>query len=86
MGYAVIKNKQTPTPTPKQIQYATVERFVEYAEALVDCHDYKSLEEFLADAKKNWAEFVEYEEGKLTNEIVAAAATQLEHFFKKENF
>ena len=31
------------------------------------------------------AEFVEYEEGKLTDEIVTAAATQLEHYFKKEN-
>ncbi len=85
MGYAVIKNKQISTPTQELPQYTTVERFVEYAEALVGCHDYKSLEEFLADAKKNWAEFVEYEEGKLTDEIVAAAATQLEHYFKKEN-
>lgn len=52
MGYAVIKNKQTSTPTQELPQYTTVERFVEYAEALVGCHDYKSLEEFLADAKK----------------------------------
>ena len=85
MGYAIIKNKQTSTPAPKQVQYATVERFVEYAEALINCDEYKNLEEFLADAKKNWAKFVEYEEGKLTDEIVTAAATQLEHFFKKEN-
>ena len=85
MGYAVIKNKQASTPTPKLVQYATVERFVEYAEALVGCHDYKNLEEFLADATKQWAEYVEFEEGKLTDEIVAAAAPQLEHFFKKEN-
>ena len=33
MGYAVIKNKQTSAP--KQVQYATVERFVDYAEELV---------------------------------------------------
>ena len=85
MGYAIIKNKQTSSPTPELPQYTTVERFIEYAEALVGCHDYKSLEEFLADAKKNWAGFLEYEEGKLTDEIVAAAATQLEHNFKKEN-
>lgn len=81
MGFAIIKNKKTSTP--KQEQYATVERFVEYAEALFDGGDYKNLEEFLADAKEQWAEFVEYEEGKLTDEIVAAAAPQLEHFFKK---
>ena len=85
MGYAVIKKKQTSTTTPEQIQYATVERFVEYAEALINCHDYKNLEEFLDDAKEQWAEFVESEEGKLTDEIVTAAAPQLEHFFKKEN-
>ena len=85
MGYAVIKKKQTSTTTPEQIQYATVERFVEYAEALINCHDYKNLEEFLADAKEQWAEFVEFEEGKLTDEIVTAAVPQLEHFFKKEN-
>ncbi len=84
MGYAVIKKKQEST-TPKQVQYATVERFVEYAEALVDSGDYKNLEEFLADAKKQWAEYVEFEEGKLTDEIEAAAAPLLEHFFKKEN-
>jgi hypothetical protein len=84
MGYAVIKNKQTSTPTPKQIQYATVERFVEFAETLVS-DDYKNLEEFLADAKKQWAEFVEFEEGKLTDETMAAAAPLLEHFFKNEN-
>ena len=84
MGYAIIKNKQTSTPAPELPQYTTVERFVEYAEAMA-CGDYKNLEELLADAKKNWAEFVEYEEGKLTDEIVTAAATQLEHFFKKEN-
>lgn len=84
MGYAIIKNKQTSTHTPELPQYTTVERFVEYAEAMVGSN-YKSLEEFLADAKKNWAEFLEYEEGKLTDEIVAAAATQLEHNFKKEN-
>ncbi len=83
MGYAVIKNKQTSAP--KQVQYATVERFVEYAEALIGCDEYKNLEEFLTVAKEQWAEFVEYEEGKLTDEIVAAAATQLEHYFKKEN-
>ena len=85
MGYAIIKNKQTSSPTPELPQYTTVERFIEYAEALVGCHDYKSLEEFLADAKKQWAEYLEAEEGKLTDEIVAAAATQLEHNFKKEN-
>lgn len=85
MGYAVIRNKQTSTSTPKQVQYATVKRFVEYAEALVGCHDYKNLEEFLADAKEQWAEFVEAEEGKLTDEIMTAAVPQLEHFFKKEN-
>ena len=85
MGYAVIKKKQTSTSTPKQVQYATVKRFVEYAEALAGCHDYKNLEEFLADAKEQWAEFVEFEEGKLTDEIVTAAAPQLEHFFKKKN-
>ena len=85
MGYAIIKNKQTSTPAPEQVQYATVERFVEYAEALVGCGNYKNLEEFLANAKKQWAEFLEYEEGKLTDEIVAAAALHLEHFFKKEN-
>ena len=85
MGFAVIKNKQASTPTPKLVQYATVERFVEYAEALVDGGDYKNLKEFLADATKQWAEYVEFEEGKLTDEIVAAAAPQLEHFFKKEN-
>ena len=85
MGYAVIKNKQTSNSTPKQVKYATVERFVDYAEELVGCGDYKNLEEFLADAKKQWAEYVEYEEGELTDEIVAAAATQLEHYFKKEN-
>ena len=84
MGYAIIKNKQTSAPTPELPQYTTVERFVEYAEAMVGSN-YKNLEELLADAKKNWAEFVEYEEGKLTDEIVTAAATQLEHFFKKEN-
>lgn len=84
MGYAIIKNKQTPTPTPELPQYTTVERFAEYAEAMVD-GDYKNLEELLADAKKNWAEYLEYEEGKLTDEIVAAATTQLEHYFKKEN-
>ena len=49
------------------------------------CNDYKSLEELLADAKKQWAEYVEHVEGKLTDEIVAAAATQLGHYFKKEN-
>ena len=85
MGYAVIKNKQTCTPTPEPPQNTTVERFVEYAEAPVGCHAYKSLEEFLADAKNQWAEYLEAEEGKLTDEIVAAAATQLEHYFKKEN-
>lgn len=85
MGYAIIKNKQTSAPTPELPQYTTVERFVEYAEALIGCDEYKNLEELLADAKKNWAEFVEYEEGKLTDEIVTAAATQLEHFIKKEN-
>lgn len=84
MGYAIIKNKQTSTPAPELPQYTTVERFVEYAEAMA-CGDYKNLEELLADAKKNWAEFVEFEEGKLTEEIVAAAAPQLEHFFTKEN-
>lgn len=85
MGYAIIKNKQkTSTPTPELPQYTTVERFVEYAEAMVG-GDYKNLEELLADAKKNWAEFVEYEEGKLTDEIVAAAIPLLEHYFKKEN-
>lgn len=84
MGYAIIKNKQTPTPTPEQPQYTTVERFAEYTEAMVN-GDYKNLEEFLADAKKQWAEYLEPEEGKLTDEIVAAAATQLEHYFKKEN-
>ena len=62
MGYAIIKNKQTSTHTPELPQYTTVERFVEYAEAMVGSN-YKNLEEFLADAKKNWAEFVEYEEG-----------------------
>ena len=85
MGYAVIKNKQKTTSAPKPVQYASIERFVDYAEELVGCGEYKTLEELLADAKKNWAEFVEYEEGKLTDEIVAEAATQLEHFFKKEN-
>ena len=85
MGYAIIRNKQKPTPAPEQVQYATVERFVEYAEALVGCDNYNNLEEFLANAKKQWAEFLEFEEGKLTDEIVAAAAPQLEHFFKKEN-
>ena len=85
MGYAVIKKKQTSTSTPKLVQYATVERFVEYAEALAGCHDYKNLEEFLDDAKEQWAEFVEAEEGILTDEIVAAAAPQLEHFFKNKN-
>ena len=85
MGYAVIKNKQASTPTPKQVQYSTVERFVEYAEALVGCDEYKNLEEFLNDARKQWTEYVEFEEGKLTDEIVAAAASQLKHFFKKEN-
>lgn len=85
MGYAIIKDKQKPTPAPEQVQYATVERFVEYAETLVDNGDYKNLEEFLADAKKQWAEYVEYEEGKLTDEIAAAAIPHLEHFFKKEN-
>ena len=84
MGFASIKNKQASTPAPKQIQYATVERFVEYAETLVD-RDYKNLEELLVDAKKHWVEFLEFAEGKLTDEIVAAAAPQLEHFFKKEN-
>ena len=85
MGYAVLKNKQKTTSAPKPVQYASIERFVDYAEELVGCGEYKTLEELLADAKKNWAEFVEYEEGKLTDEIVAAAAPQLEHFFKKEN-
>ena len=85
MGHAVIKNKQKLTPAPEQVKYATVERFVEYAETLVDSDDYKNLEEFLVDAKKQWAEYVEYEEGKLTDEIVAAATPHLEHFFKKEN-
>jgi hypothetical protein len=84
MGYAIIKNKQTSAPTPELPQYTTVERFVEYAKAMAGSN-YKNLEELLADAKKNWAEFVEYEEGKLTDEIVAAASTQLEYFFKKEN-
>lgn len=85
MGYAIIKNKQKTSSGPKQVQYAKVERFVEYAEELVGCGEYKNLEEFLADAKKQWADFLEFEEGKLTDEIVAAAATQLEHYFKKEN-
>ena len=85
MGYAVIKNKQKTTSAPKPVQYASVERFVDYAEELVGCGEYKTLEEFLADAKKQWAEYLEPEEGKLTDEIVAAAAPQLEHFFKKEN-
>ena len=85
MGYAIIKNKQTSAPTPELPQYTTVERFVEYAEALIGCDEYKNLEEFLTVAKEQWAEFVEFEEGKLTDEIVTAAATQLEHFFKKEN-
>ena len=85
MGYAIIKNKQTSAPTPELPQYTTVERFVEYAEALIGCDEYKNLEDFLTVAKEQWAEFVEYEEGKLTDEIVTAAATQLEHFFKKEN-
>lgn len=85
MGYVVIKNKQTSIPTPKLPHYTTTERFVEYAEALFN-DDYKSLEEFLADAKEQWAEFLEFEEGKLTDEIVAAAATRLEHFFKRKNF
>ena len=84
MGYAIIKNKQTSAPTPELPQYTTVERFVEYAEALVGSN-YKNLEELLADAKKQWAEYVEHVEGKLTDEIVAAAATQLGHYFKKEN-
>ena len=83
MGFAVIKNKQPSTP--KQEQHATAERFVEYAETLIDGSDYKNLEKFLADAKEQWAEFVEFEEGKLTEEIVAAAAPLLEHFFTKEN-
>ena len=81
MGHAIIKNKQKPTPAPEQVQYATVDRFVEYAETMVD-RGYKNLEELLADAKKQWAEYLEFEEGKLTDEIVAAAAPQLEHFFK----
>lgn len=85
MGFAIIKNKQTSTPAPKQVQYATVERFVDYAEELVGCGEYKTLEEFLADAKKQWAEYLEAEEGKVTDEIMVAAATQLEHYFKKEN-
>ena len=85
MGYAVIRNKQTSTPTPEQVKYATVELFVEYADAMLGCNDYKSLEELLADAKKQWAEYVEHVEGKLTDEIVAAAATQLGHYFKKES-
>jgi hypothetical protein len=85
MGYAIIKNKQKPTPAPEQVQYATAERFVEFAETLVDGGNYKNLEEFLANAKKQWTEFLEFEEGKLTDEIVAAAAPKLEHFFKKEN-
>lgn len=84
MGYAIIKNKQKPTPAPKQIQYATVERFVEYAETIVS-DEYEDLEESLEIAKKSWAEYLEAEEGKLTDEIVAAAATQFEHYFKKEN-
>jgi len=85
MGYVVFKNKQTSTPTPKPPQYTTVERFVEYAEAMFN-DDYKNLEEFLADAKEQWVEFLEFEEGKLTDEILAAAATRLEHFFKRKNF
>ena len=84
MGYVIIKNKQKPTPAPKQVQYATVERFVEYAETMVS-DEYKDLEELLEIAKKSWAECLEAEEGKLTDEIVAAAATKLEHYFKKEN-
>lgn len=82
---AEVEWENTSNPTPNQVKYATVERFVDYAEELVGCGDYKNLEEFLADARKQWAEYVEYEEGKLTDEIVAAATTQLEHYFKKEN-
>lgn len=84
MGHAIIKKKQSSTPAKEQVQYATVERFADYAEELIGCGDYKNLKELLADAKKQWTEYVEFEEGKLTDEIVAAAAPQLEHFFKKE--
>ena len=56
MGYAIIKNKQKPTPAPKQVQYATVERFVEYAETMVS-DEYEDLEELLEIAKKSWAEY-----------------------------
>lgn len=85
MGYAILKKKQAASTTPKQVKYATVERFVEYADALAGCGGHNTLEELLADARKQWAEFLEFEEGKLTDEIVAAAAPQLEYYFKDEN-
>ena len=81
MGF-VILNKN-PSHEPKQVKYASVERFVEYAQALVGCEDYSNIEEFLKDAKEQWAEFIEYEEGVLTDEVVAAATPQLERCLKE---
>lgn len=80
MGYAILN--KNPSRRPMQVKYASVERFVEYAQELAGCGDYSNLEEFLNDAKEQWAQFVESEEGVLTDEIVAAAAPQLEQCIK----
>ena len=81
MGY-VILNKN-PSREPKQVKYASAERFIEYAQELAWCGDYLNIEEFLKDAKEQWAEFIEYEEGVLTDEAVAAATPQLEQCLKE---
>lgn len=66
-----------------QVKYASVERFVDYAQELAWGGDYSNFEEFLNDAREQWMQYVAVEEGVLTDEIVAAAAPQLEQYLKE---
>lgn len=66
-----------------QVKYASVERFVDYAQELAWGGDYSNFEEFLNDAREQWMQYVAVEEGVLTDEIVTAAAPQLEQYLKE---